>query len=99
MTSNTEFNMLFELTELDMHHAPSSVSRDVFAVQHHLFKNSPIMMLHLQDQLKSECDSVRNACEVAITLSLHCHGCSHFVAWLNAINSTQPAQLRYQIIN
>jgi hypothetical protein len=56
-TSNTEFNKLFELTELNMRQAPSSVSHDVFAVQH-LFQNSPVLMLHLQDQLKSECDSL-----------------------------------------
>jgi hypothetical protein len=57
-TSNKELNKLFELTDLDMHQAPSSVSRDVFAVQHHLFQNSPVLMLHLQNQLKSKCDSL-----------------------------------------
>jgi hypothetical protein len=57
-TSITEFNKLFELTKLDIRRAPSLVSRDVFAVQHHLFQNSPVLMLHLQDQLKSECSSL-----------------------------------------
>jgi hypothetical protein len=57
-TSKTEFNKLFELTKLEMRQALSSVFRDVFAVQHHLFQNSPILMLHLQDQLKSKCDSL-----------------------------------------
>jgi hypothetical protein len=57
-TSNTEFNKLFELTELDMPQALSFVSCDVFAVQHHLFQKSPVLMLHLQDQLKSKCNSL-----------------------------------------
>jgi hypothetical protein len=58
MTSNREYNKLFELMELEMRHALSSVSCDVFAVQHHLFQNSPVLMLHLQDQLKSKCNSL-----------------------------------------
>jgi hypothetical protein len=60
MTSNTEFNKLLELTKLDMCQAPSLVSHDVFAVQHHLFQNLPVLMLHLQDQLKSKCDSLHS---------------------------------------
>jgi hypothetical protein len=53
-TSNTEFNKLFELTKLEMPQALSLVSHDIFAIQHHLFQNSPIHMSHLQDQLLSE---------------------------------------------
>jgi hypothetical protein len=63
-TSNTEFKKLFELTKLDMRQAPSSVSRDVFAVQHLLFQNLPVLMLHLQDQLKSKCNSLHSMADV-----------------------------------
>jgi hypothetical protein len=54
----TELNKLFELTKLVMCWALSLVSCDFFAVQHHMFQNLPVLMLHLQDQLKSECDSL-----------------------------------------
>jgi hypothetical protein len=46
-TSNAEFNKLFGLIELEMHWAPSSVPCDIFAIQHHLFQNPPVLMLHL----------------------------------------------------
>jgi hypothetical protein len=39
-TSSRDFNKLFELLELDMRRAPTSVTRNVFAIHNHLFQNS-----------------------------------------------------------
>jgi hypothetical protein len=62
--SNTESNKFLELSKLEMHQALSLVSCDVFAIQHHLVQNLPILMLHLQDQLKSKCDLIRGMVDV-----------------------------------